>query len=85
MMPAQGDLWIILGLPPANSFWSVTMYGDASLTTQIQKDSLGKEPESNWLPEPDGPIYVVLRLYWSKASALKGSWKPPTMMQNLDG
>ncbi len=29
----------------------------------------------------DGPIYVVMRLYWSKAEALNGSWKPPAVQR----
>ena len=35
----------------------------------------------NWLLAPDGPIYVVMRLYWPKEEALKGSWKPPAVNQ----
>jgi hypothetical protein len=52
---------------------------DGSLTIYIQKDSPGKEKESNWLPAPDGPIYVVMRLYWPKEEALIGKWKPPAV------
>lgn len=52
---------------------------DGSLTLYIQKDSPGKEKESNWLPAPDGPIYVVMRLYWPKDEALSGKWKPPAL------
>ena len=43
---------------------------DGSLTLFIQKDSPGKDKEANWLPAPDGPIYLVMRLYWPKESAL---------------
>jgi hypothetical protein len=56
---------------------------DGSLTLYIQKDSPGKEKESNWLPAPDGPIYLVMRLYWPKEEppsilpAGKGTWQPP--------
>src|SRR5947207_1718694 len=53
---------------------------DGSLTLYLQKDSPGKEKESNWLPAPDGPIYVVMRLYWPKEEALMGQWKPPAVM-----
>jgi len=52
---------------------------DGSLTLYIQKESPGKDKESNWLPAPDGPIYVVMRLYWPKDEALKGKWKPPAV------
>jgi hypothetical protein len=56
---------------------------DGSLTLYIQKDSPGKAKESNWLPAPDGPIYLVMRLYWPKdtpPSILppgEGTWSPP--------
>jgi len=39
---------------------------DGSLTLYIQKDSPGADKESNWLPAPDGPIYLAMRLYWPK-------------------
>ena len=56
---------------------------DGSLTLYIQKDSPGADKESNWLPAPDGPIYLVMRLYWPKVeppSILppgEGAWQPP--------
>jgi hypothetical protein len=56
---------------------------DGSLTIYIQKDSPGADKESNWLPAPNGPIYVAMRLYWPKTeppSILppgEGTWKPP--------
>lgn len=52
---------------------------DGSLTIYIQKDSPGKEKESNWLPAPDGPIYIAMRLYWPKEEALNGKWQPPAV------
>jgi hypothetical protein len=58
---------------------------DGSLTLYIQKDSPGKDKESNWLPAPAGPIYLVMRLYWPRTeppSILpigKGTWKPPAV------
>jgi hypothetical protein len=39
---------------------------DGSLTLTIQKGSPGKDQESNWLPAPNGPITVAMRLYWPK-------------------
>jgi hypothetical protein len=56
---------------------------DGSLTIYIQKDSPGKAKQANWLPAPNGPIYLVMRLYWPKVkppSILppgEGTWKPP--------
>jgi hypothetical protein len=39
----------------------------------------GADKESNWLPAPNGPIYMVMRLYWPKEDALDGKWKPPAV------
>ena len=56
---------------------------DGSLTIYIQNKSPGKAMESNWLPAPDGPVYVVMRLYWPKETPPsilppgKGTWQPP--------
>jgi hypothetical protein len=54
---------------------------DGSITIYIQKDSPGADKDSNWLPAPNGPIYVAMRLYWPKDSALDGSWKPPAVVR----
>ena len=59
---------------------------DGSLTLYIQKDSPGEEKQSNWLPAPNGPIYLVMRLYSPKVeppSVLppgEGTWKPPAIV-----
>jgi len=56
---------------------------DGSLTIYIQKDSPGKDKESNWLPAPDAPMFIVMRLYWPKVEPPSifplgnGSWQPP--------
>ena len=60
---------------------------DGSLTLYIQKDSPGKQKESNWLPAPNGSIYLVMRLYWPKTEAPsilpagKGTWSPPAIIK----
>jgi hypothetical protein len=60
---------------------------DGSLTIYIQKDSPGKEKESNWLPAPNGPIYLVMRLYWPKTKAPsilpvgESTWSPPGIVK----
>ena len=51
---------------------------DGSLTLYIQKDEPTEAAQkTNWLPAPNGPIYMVLRLYWPKEEVLDGSWLPP--------
>jgi hypothetical protein len=56
---------------------------DGSLTLYIQNKSPGADKESNWLPAPNGPIYLVMRLYWPKTTppsilpAGEGAWQPP--------
>jgi len=58
---------------------------DDSLTLYIQKESPGKELESNWLPAPNGPFYAVLRLYGPQSEALEGKWdKPPLVKVSKD-
>ena len=51
---------------------------DGSLVLHIQKDSPGAALEPNWLPAPDGPFYIVVRLYGPKPEVLDGSWTPRT-------
>ena len=56
---------------------------DGSLTLYIQNKSPGADKQANWLPAPNGPIYLVMRLYWPKTTepsvlpAGQGTWKPP--------
>jgi hypothetical protein len=56
---------------------------DGSLTIYIQNKSPGADKEGNWLPAPNGPIYLVMRLYWPKTQppsilpAGEGTWQPP--------
>ena len=58
---------------------------DGSLTLYIQKTSPGAGRESNWLPAPDGPIYLVMRLYWPRETPPSilppgsGTWQPPAI------
>jgi len=59
---------------------------DGSLTLYIQKDAPSADKKANWLPAPNGQIYMVMRLYWPKQppkpSILPpgdGTWKPPAI------
>ncbi|MGH6709192.1 MAG: DUF1254 domain-containing protein [Bradyrhizobium sp.] len=56
---------------------------DGSLTLYIQNRSPGVDKEANWLPAPNGEIYLVMRLYWPRPEAPsvlpagQGTWQPP--------
>ena len=51
---------------------------DGSLDIYIQRESPGKDKESNWLPAPaSGPFTMNMRLYWPKSAVLEGDWLPP--------
>lgn len=95
-------------LPPANAFWSLTMYdlpkqllvenpierylinspmlpalkrdADGGLTLYVQHDSPGADKESNWLPAPEGPFMMVLRMYDPKESA--SQWEQPPLLSS---
>ena len=57
---------------------------DGSITLYFQKDSPGKDKESNWLPAPEGEFIPMLRMYWPKEKApsiLDGSWTPPKVQR----
>jgi hypothetical protein len=60
---------------------------DGSLTLYIQKDSPGKALESNWLPAPNGTVYLVMRLYYPKETPPSvlppgsGTWKPTGVIE----
>ena len=50
---------------------------DGSLNLYLQHDSPGADKEANWLPAPEGPLGVTMRLYSPRAAILDGSWTPP--------
>ncbi len=68
----------LLNSPMMDDF---VMNEDGSLTLYVQKETPGKDLESNWLPAPGGPFYVVMRLYGPKDEALNGEWVSPLMVK----
>jgi hypothetical protein len=52
---------------------------DGSLTIYIQNENPGRNREANWLPAPEGPFYLVLRLYWPEQQVVDGAWVPPAV------
>jgi hypothetical protein len=51
------------------------MANDGLLTITIQHDP--PADASNWLPAPDRPICLLLRLYGPTDEVLDGTWTPP--------
>jgi hypothetical protein len=55
---------------------------DGGLTITMQREGPTDPVErANWLPTPDGPFYVTLRMYWPKPAALDGTWNPPPVVR----
>jgi hypothetical protein len=52
---------------------------DGGVTIYVQHESPGADKEANWLPAPDGPFLVVLRLYLPGPEALDGDWAAPPL------
>ncbi len=56
-----------------------TKDADGGLTLHIQSVSPGADKESNWLPAPQGPFFMVMRLYWPREEAMSGAWVAPAL------
>jgi hypothetical protein len=54
---------------------------DGGVTLYVQKDSPGGDKESNWLPAPNGPFVMFLRIYRPRPEALDGTWKQPPLVR----
>ena len=54
---------------------------DGSVTIYIQYESAGSELESNWLPAPNAPFYMAMRLYIPEQEALDGTWVQPPVVR----
>ena len=56
---------------------------DGSLDLYFEHDTPGPTLESNWLPAPEGPFTLVLRLYAPQPQVLHGKWSPPPVVKVL--
>ena len=54
---------------------------DGSTTIYIQNESPGKDKESNWLPAPKEPFYMLFRMYQPDIEVLNGQYELPGVVQ----
>jgi hypothetical protein len=54
---------------------------DGSTTLYLQATSPGKDKESNWLPTPKAPFYMLFRMYLPKIEALNGQYELPGVVK----
>ena len=50
---------------------------DGSVDISISSKNPGQAKESNWLPVPDGPFTLLLRMYFPDDSVVKGQYQIP--------
>lgn len=52
---------------------------DGGLTITIQKEPPGGDKDANWLPAPDGPFLMILRLVRPEESVRFNAWEAPAV------
>lgn len=57
----------------------LTKNPDGGITLYLQHSSPGDDRQANWLPAPNGPMGVVMRLYLPKGEVISGAWKAPSI------
>jgi hypothetical protein len=55
----------------------LTKGSDGSLEIYLQNDRPQAPKDANWLPTPNGPFFMVIRMYGPQGSVLDGTWKQP--------
>jgi hypothetical protein len=50
---------------------------DGSLDIWLQHERPAPAHVANWLPAPDGPFSLILRIYWPRQEVIDGTWVPP--------
>lgn len=69
------DRWAIGDRTPG-----LTYDRDGSLEIFVQHHRPHGEAAANWLPAPDGPFMLLMRLYHPKEPILSGAWTPPPVV-----
>lgn len=62
-----------------SSWMPLERNADGSLDLHFQRESPGMDKQANWLPAPEGPFNLTMRLYAPKMKALTGEWNPPAI------
>ena len=76
MVPNSINRWAIGDRTPGLEYNS-----DGSLDILIQHDQPDGEHACNWLPAPEEPFMLLLRLYLPRDSVLRGEWLPPPIVR----
>ena len=50
---------------------------DGSVVVTLAHELPAGVPEAAWLPAPDGPFRLGLRLYYPRQPIIDGTWQPP--------
>ncbi len=54
----------------------LALAADGSLELHIQGD---RPADGHWLPAPDGPFELTMRMYWPDEALVAGRWTPPRL------
>lgn len=56
-----------------------------SLTIHVQHERpQGAAAATNWLPAPEDPFYMAMRIYCPEQAALDGTWEPAPIVPTSD-
>ncbi|MFT3926041.1 MAG: DUF1254 domain-containing protein [Myxococcales bacterium] len=54
---------------------------DGSLDLLLQSDAPQGELLANWLPTPQGPFQLLMRIYWPDQKVMDGAWELPAVIR----
>jgi len=93
-LPPAGAFWSVTmydgdGFPVPNEIEryaigdrdQLNFNADGSLDLFIQHDDPGDDRRSNWLPAPNGPLGVTMRIYDPAPEVADGRWSPPPLQR----